>query len=69
LKAAEEEYHADLHKNAESDNPEPDYGAIDMHCCIYTNKSSAYSCAVISTATEILGYACAPTCSLLLVLM
>jgi len=38
--AVEDEYHADLHENAERDNPESGSGRrrVAMHCCVNTNK-------------------------------
>jgi hypothetical protein len=63
LKFTEEEYHADLYENAESDNPEPGSGVTGMRHCVHTNKSLIHSCAVISTVTDLLGCALALPCS------
>jgi hypothetical protein len=65
LNCREEEYHADLHENAERDDPEPGSGVIGMRHCVHTNKSLTYSCAVISTVTDVLGCALALPCSCL----
>lgn len=52
LNTAEEKYHANLHENAESNNPEPSSGVVTSMCCcirvhtVLTGKSPAYSCAI-----------------------
>lgn len=33
LNTAEEKYHANLHENAESNNPEPSSGVVTSMCC------------------------------------